>query len=125
MSAPRILVIEDDPSVISVVEFVLEMAGFDAVFAGDGGAGVASARQTRPAVILLDLGIPVLDGYGVCAALAEDPATAAIPIVLMTGTAESASSERLAKFPIRDVIVKPFSPKDLLARVQVLVGSGG
>ncbi len=117
----RVLIVEDSPSVASVVLFVLEDAGYEAVVIGNGALAVADATSTPPAVILLDLAVPGLDGYGVCARLAEDERTRGIPIVLMTGSQQSASSERLAGYPIRDVIVKPFSPRDLLARVRAII----
>ena len=114
----RILVVDDAPSVTGVVQFVLDAEGYDAEIVDDGRLAIAAVERRIPDLILLDLNVPGLDGYGIAARLQESPETAAIPIIVLTGTRETASSPRLAGFPIKDVVLKPFSPKELVARIR-------
>lgn len=114
----RILVVDDAPSVTAVVQFVLETEGYDAEIVEDGRVALQAIAARRPDLILLDLNVPGLDGYQVAAKLQEDPGTASIPIILLTGTQESANSSRLAGYPIKDIVLKPFSPKELAARIR-------
>lgn len=113
----RILVVDDAPSVTGVVQFVLEDVGYEVEIADDGRTALVAIAARRPDLILLDLGVPGIDGYEILARLRDDPATAVIPVVLLTGTQETASSQRLAGYPVRDVILKPFSPRALVERV--------
>lgn len=114
----RILVVDDAPSVTAVVQFVLETEGYDAEIVEDGRVALQAIAARRPDLILLDLNVPGLDGYQVAAKLQEDPGTASIPIILLTGTQETANSSRLAGYPIKDIVLKPFSPKELAARIR-------
>jgi CheY-like chemotaxis protein len=114
----RILVVDDAPSVTGVVQFVLETEGYDAEIVADGRLAIAAVERQRPDLILLDLNVPGMDGYQVAAHLQGSPETASIPIILLTGTQETANSPRLAAYPIRDVVLKPFSPKELAARIR-------
>jgi two-component system OmpR family response regulator len=114
----RILVVDDAPSVTGVVQFVLDAEGYDAEIVGDGRVALEAIARRRPDLILLDLNVPGLDGYQVAERLQGSPETAGIPIILLTGTRETASSPRLTGYPIRDVVMKPFSPKELVARIR-------
>jgi DNA-binding response OmpR family regulator len=114
----RILVVDDAPSVTGVVQFVLDAEGYDAEIVEDGRLAIAAVERQIPDLILLDLNVPGLDGYGIAARLQESPETAAIPIILLTGTRETASSPRLAGLPIKDIVLKPFSPKELIGRIR-------
>jgi CheY-like chemotaxis protein len=91
-----LLAIDDDPLAVNLVKAILQPVGWSVLSAGDGEAGMALARSRRPAVILLDLLMPGLDGFGVVEALRTDPETAAIPIVVLTAkTLSSAEKDRL------------------------------
>ena len=114
----RILVVDDAPSVTGVVQFVLDAEGFEAEIVEDGRVALEAVAARRPDLILLDLNVPGLDGYQIAERLSAEAATAAIPIILLTGTRESATSPRLAGYPIRDVVLKPFSPKELIGRIR-------
>ena len=114
----RILVVDDAPSVTGVVQFVLDAEGYDAEIVEDGRVAMEAVAARRPDLILLDLNVPGLDGYEIAARLQQDPGTASIPIILLTGSRETTSNPRLAGYPIKDVVLKPFSPKELVARIR-------
>jgi DNA-binding response OmpR family regulator len=118
----KILVVEDDPDLVELLSFNLRGCGFTVSTASDGLDALKKARTIFPDLILLDLMLPELDGFGVCEILRREPATAAIPIIMVT--AMSSQFARLAGLEAgaNDYITKPFSPKQLIARVQALLG---
>lgn len=118
----KILVVEDDPDLVELLSFNLRACGFTVTTAGDGVDALKKTRSIMPDLILLDLMLPELDGFGVCETLRRDPATAGIPIIMVT--AMSSQFARLAGLEAgaNDYITKPFSPKQLIARVQALLG---
>src|ERR1043165_4849912 len=84
---PKILVVDDEPDALEVLGFKLREAGFAPVFARDGTRAIAVARDERPALVVLDLMLPEVDGLEVCKILRRDPATAMIPIIMLTAKA--------------------------------------
>lgn len=118
----KILVVEDDPDLVELLSFNLRGCGFVVSTSGDGVDAVKKARSIMPDLILLDLMLPQLDGFGVCEILRRDPATTGIPIIMVT--AMSSQFARLAGLEAgaNDYITKPFSPKQLIARVQEMLG---
>jgi DNA-binding response OmpR family regulator len=118
----KILVVEDDPDLVELLSFNLRGCGFAVSTAGDGLDALQKARALIPDLILLDLMLPELDGFGVCEILRREPETAKIPIIMVT--AMSSQFARLAGLEAgaNDYITKPFSPKQLIARVQALLG---
>ena len=120
-SMPRILVAEDDPDIAGLVRHYLEKAGY-AVEVTDTGSDVARrVRQTPTDLLVLDVMLPGIDGLAVCRALRGDPATAAVPIIMLTAKAEE--SDRIAGLELGadDYITKPFSPREVVARVRALL----
>jgi DNA-binding response OmpR family regulator len=118
----KILVVEDDPDLVELLSFNLRGCGFTVSTASDGLDALNKARTILPDLILLDLMLPELDGFGVCEILRREPETARIPIIMVT--AMSSQFARLAGLEAgaNDYITKPFSPKQLIARVQALLG---
>ena len=119
----RILCIEDDPEMIDLMRLILERRGYMVVGADGGEAGLKAVRETPPDLILLDLMMPDMDGWDVHQRLKADAATRHIPIIIVTASAQSLDKEfglHIAK--VEDYIVKPFSPQDLLSRVDRLLG---
>ena len=114
--------VEDDPDLVELLSFNLRGCGFVVSASGDGVDALKKARSIVPDLILLDLMLPQLDGFGVCEILRRDPATAGIPIIMVT--AMSSQFARLAGLEAgaNDYITKPFSPKQLIARVQEMLG---
>ena len=110
----------------------LTQAGFAAVAEGDGEAGLAAARgrptegpSVRPDLVLVDWTMPKLSGIEVCRVLRENPDTADIPMILLTAKAQEAELERGMAAGADDYIVKPFSPKEMLRRVEALLARKG
>jgi DNA-binding response OmpR family regulator len=114
----RILVVEDDMQIARTLRDYLEVAGFDVTVVGDGSAALASARGDRPDLIVLDLGLPSVDGLDVARELRR---TSTTPIVMLTARGEE--SDRIVGLELGadDYLVKPFSPKELVARVRAVL----
>ena len=118
----RVLLIDDDADLRKLIKLTLEFtAGWEVATAGDGVAGLEEARRQKPDVIVLDVMMPVMDGYEVCRRLKQDPALAAIPVVLLTARKEQ-DEERLRTSGAAGVVLKPFDPEGLAARIRELVG---
>ncbi|HET6611345.1 MAG TPA: response regulator [Kofleriaceae bacterium] len=120
-----VLVIDDSPTILKVVSLVLAKAGFSAVTAADGEAGLESARAERPDLILLDFVMPRMNGYQVCRALAQDPGLSDIPVVLMSAKGDQVGERFVKVMGIVDYITKPFSPEALAAVVTHSVAKYG
>jgi len=116
----KILVIEDEKDIQELLQLYLKRDGYDVHIAKDGETGLRRASQERYDLILLDLMLPQLDGLEVCRTLRSRPQTADIPIIMITAKAEE--SDRIVGLEIGadDYITKPFSPREVLARVKAL-----
>jgi two-component system phosphate regulon response regulator PhoB len=119
-----ILVIEDEPDLLQVLTYNLKQAGHDVVGADRGQEGLRLARDRHPDLVLLDLMLPDVAGTDVCKALKEDKATRAIPVVMLTAKGEEI--DRVVGFELGadDYIVKPFSIRELLLRIQAILRRG-
>lgn len=118
---PKILVVDDEPDALEVLGFKLKEAGYLPIFAKDGARAIAVARDERPALIVLDLMLPEVDGLEVCKILRRDLATSMIPIVMLT--AKAAEMDRVIGLELGadDYVTKPFSPRELVLRVKKLL----
>ena len=111
-----VLIVEDDPSIVDILEFNLKKAGYAVLRALDGPAGLEMALAKKPDLVLLDIMLPMLDGFSVCRAIRErDPV---MPIVLLTARGEEEDKVRGLELGADDYVTKPFSTKELLARVK-------
>jgi DNA-binding response OmpR family regulator len=121
---PKILVVDDEPEAVELVEFNLKQAGFDVLAAADGAEALKQARSALPSLIVLDLMLPEVDGLEVCKMLRRDPATAAIPIVMVT--AKAAEIDRILGLELGadDYVTKPFSPRELVLRIKKILERG-
>jgi len=118
VAGETILVIDDSPTILRVVQLVLTKAGFTVNTAADGEEGIARARAERPALILLDFVMPKMNGYQVCRALAESADLKDIPVVLMSAKGDQVGERFVKVMGIVDYITKPFSPEAITAVVQ-------
>jgi phosphate regulon transcriptional regulator PhoB len=118
---PRILVVDDEPDALDLIDFNLKAAGYDVVTAGDGAEALKKARAVLPELILLDVMLPEVDGMEVCKALRRDPSTADIPIIMLT--AKAAEIDRIIGLELGadDYVTKPFSPRELVLRVKKIL----
>jgi len=122
MHGETVLVIDDSPTILKVVQLVLSKAGFNIATASDGEQGVAAARVDRPDLILLDFVMPKMNGYQVCRALSADPTLRDIPVVLMSAKGDQVGERFVKVMGIVDYITKPFSPEAITAVVTHTIG---
>ena len=114
----KVLVVDDEPKIVQLARDYLEHAGFAVIVAHDGKAALASARSQKPDLVVLDLGLPELDGLDVARTIRHE---SNVPIVMLTGRSEE--SDKLVGLEIGadDYVTKPFSPKELVARVRAVL----
>lgn len=113
----KILVIEDEVFIRENLIELLEIEGFEALGAENGFAGVHLAKQHQPDLILCDVMMPELDGYGVLTALREDSTTATIPFLFLTASADRSNLQRIRDMGMNDYILKPFNVDKFLAAI--------
>ncbi len=118
---PKILVVDDEPDALEILGFKLKEAGYVPVFAKDGARALAAARDERPALIVLDLMLPEVDGLEVCKILRRDAATASIPILMLTARAAEMDRVLGLELGADDYVTKPFSPRELVLRIKKLL----
>ena len=118
---PKILVVDDEPEAVELIEFNLKQAGFDVVTAADGAEALKKARAGSPALILLDLMLPEIDGLEVCKLLRRDPVTAGIPIIMLTAKAAEIDRVLGLELGADDYVTKPFSPRELVLRIRKIL----
>jgi DNA-binding response OmpR family regulator len=119
---PLVLVADDDEDILALVAFRLERAGYAVVTAQDGEQALALAREKRPDLAVLDVMMPRLTGYEVTERLRRDETTSGIPVILLTARAQEADVTRGFEAGADDYVKKPFSPQELRARVQAMLG---
>ena len=113
-----ILIVEDDENTASLIAVYLEREGFAAVTAGDGELGLALARRHQPALVILDLMIPRIDGWEVCRRLRQH---SEVPVIMLTARGEEIDRVAGLTLGADDYVVKPFSPRELVARVKAVL----
>lgn len=118
---PSVLIVEDEPAVVTLIQYNLEREGFDVGVARDGREAVVSVDENPPDIIVLDWMLPELTGLEVCRQLRRKPATKGIPIILLTARGEEADKIRGLDSGADDYITKPFSPAELIARINALL----
>jgi DNA-binding response OmpR family regulator len=119
--APIVLVVEDDPVILRLLEVNFELEGFEVVLAHDGAEGIAAARAQRPDIIISDIMMPKVSGLELVEALKADEATASIPIILLSAKAQTGDLKSGMDAGADDYITKPFEPLDLVDRVNALL----
>ncbi|HCB99561.1 MAG: response regulator [Verrucomicrobiales bacterium] len=117
----RILVVDDEPDAIELIRFNLKASGYEVLTAEDGEEALAKARKFSPDMILLDVMLPEIDGLEVCKILRRDPATASLPIIMLTAKASEIDRVLGLEFGADDYVTKPFSPRELMLRVRNLL----
>ena len=118
MSGETILVVDDEPKIVKTVRAYLENAGFRVVTAGDGQMALTVYRHEKPALVVLDLGLPGMDGLDVARALRRD---SNVPIIMLTARVDEADKLIGLELGSDDYVTKPFSPRELVARVRAVL----
>jgi two-component system alkaline phosphatase synthesis response regulator PhoP len=121
----RILVVDDEPDIVELVAFNLRTEGYEVITADNGADALDQAKSGQPDLIILDLMLPEMDGMAVCEILREIPATAAIPIIMLTAWSSDLSRKIGLGLGAEDYMVKPFSPRELVNRVNCVLGRKG
>jgi two-component system cell cycle response regulator DivK len=117
----RILVVEDQEDNRQILRDLLSNAGFDMIEAENGADAVTSAQASRPDLILMDIQLPILDGYEATRRIKADPALKAIPIIVVTSYALSGDEDKARRAGCDDYVAKPYSPRQLLAKIKQYV----
>lgn len=119
-----LLLCDDDVHILRAAEIKLRRAGYDVRTAGDGQEGWELVEQQRPDLVVTDCQMPRLDGFQLTRRLRENPATADVPVLMLTAKGFELDQEELAaRWNVTAVIPKPFSPRELLKRVDALLGN--
>ena len=116
-----VLVADDDADIRDLVAFKLEQAGLEVITAEDGQQALEQARAHRPALAVLDVSMPALSGIDVCRMLRADPATAGMLIIMLTARVQEQDVEGGFSAGADDYVTKPFSPRELISRIQALL----
>lgn len=119
---PVVLVADDDPDILALVSFRLERAGYAVVRAQDGEEALRLATARPPDLAVLDVTMPRLDGYEVTSRLRRNQGTSRVPVILLTARVQEADIARGFEAGADDYVKKPFSPQELGARVQAILG---
>ena len=114
----KILVVDDEPDIRKIVTFRLKKAGYEIATATNGQEALDSAQKEKPDLILLDLRLPIIDGYEVCRRLKTDQELKHIPVILLTASSAGKIAEKTKEFKADDYLIKPFDPEKLLAKVK-------
>jgi DNA-binding response OmpR family regulator len=114
----KILIVEDEPTLLATLRYNLEREGYRVVTAADGEAGLAAARAEHPNLVVLDVMLPSMDGFEVCRVLRRETAT---PILMLTAKTEEVDKVVGLELGADDYVTKPFSMRELLARVRALM----
>ncbi len=120
----KIAVIEDEADILEVVQYNLRREGYLVVTSRNGEEGLDRIRKENPDLVLLDLMLPGIDGLEICKRLQADPLTAAIPVIMVTAKGEESDVVLGLQLGADDYVTKPFSPKELLARVKAVLRRG-
>lgn len=123
-AAPLVVVADDAGDILALVQTALTRAGYEVVTAGDGEAALRLIRERRPALALLDVSMPKLDGLGVLVQVREDPSLAGLPVILLSALAQESDVERGYSLGASKYVRKPFSPRELVSIVGEILRAG-
>jgi two-component system, OmpR family, alkaline phosphatase synthesis response regulator PhoP len=120
----KVVVVEDERDVAELMRFNLTREGYEVVLAPTGADAVTRVRESRPDIVLLDIMVPQLNGWELCRRLKQDATTASIPIIMVTGRVEEGDKVLGFEMGADDYVTKPFSPRELLARIRAVIRRG-
>lgn len=117
----RVLIIEDDPSIVEMLRYNLQKSGFDPLVAMDGEEGVMLVEEEAPDLVILDWMLPLMSGIEVCRRIRRRPESKDLPIIMLTAKGEETDRVRGLESGADDYVVKPFSPTEMMARVRAVL----
>lgn len=118
---PKILIIDDEIQLVTMVQMRLEANGYDVITANNGQEGLEKAKSDRPDLIMMDVMMPKMDGYKVCGLLKNDMRYSKIPVILFTARAQQDDRELGGEVGADAYVTKPFEPSVLLAKIEELL----
>jgi len=119
----KILVVEDDPVALRLVEYTLGQGGYQVVTAANGLEGMRKARQENPDLIILDVMLPGLDGFEVCHRLRSEPETSHVPVIMLSAKAQEVDKATGLKTGADYYITKPAAPSEIMNKVETLLAN--
>lgn len=122
MSKKRILIADDEPNIVISLEFLMTQAGFEVESVGNGEAALDAIRRNPPDVLLLDVMLPVRDGFEVCQTIRQNPSLARLKIVMLTAKGRDTEITKGLALGADAYVTKPFATRELLATVKNLAG---
>ena len=120
----RVLIVDDEPSILISVEFLMKREGYEVSVARDGDLALERIREERPDLVVLDVMMPKLNGFEVCEAVRADPGLSGVRILMLTAKGREAEMTKGLSVGADAYIAKPFSTRDLVDRVNTLIESG-
>jgi len=124
MSKGKILIVEDDRDIAGMVEYNLIEEGYETISAFNGEDGVRLAKKERPDLIILDIMLPIIDGFEVCKILKKEQITSDIPVIILSAKSQETDKVVGLELGADDYITKPFSPRELIARIRAILRRG-
>lgn len=121
MSKGKILVVDDEVNITQILEFSIGAEGYEVISAQNGEEAIDKARREQPDLIILDIMMPIIDGYEACRILKANPLTKNIPVVLLTAKGRDIDRRLGYEVGATDYIIKPFSPNKLIDRIHELL----
>ncbi|MDH3639131.1 MAG: response regulator [Gammaproteobacteria bacterium] len=121
--AKKILIVDDEPSIVLSLEFLMKKAGYEVVTATDGNQGLERMASERPDLVLLDVNMPGRNGYEVCQAIRDNPEWNGTRIVMLTAKGRDVEREKGLAMGADSYVTKPFATKDVVALVEQLLGT--
>ena len=121
----KILVVEDDPATLRFMEYTLCQEGYQVLLANNGLEGLKKAQTECPDLIILDIMLPGLDGFDICEQLRRQPATAIIPVLMVSAKAHKEDRDTGLRMGADDYLTKPVDPSDILDKVRTLLAGVG
>ena len=122
MVMPKILIVDDEDAIRNVVRLLLIQEGYDVIEAAYGQSGYSKAESEKPDLVLLDLMMPVMDGFEVLQKLKKNPQTSGIPVIILTAKIDVASERECMRLGAVDYIKKPWGPRELEDRIGMALG---
>ena len=124
MGKRKILIIEDDRDIVEMLDYNLKEEGYETLSALNGEEGIALAGKARPDLIILDIMLPIIDGFEVCRTLKNDDRLAHIPIIILSAKSQETDKVVGLELGADDYVTKPFSPRELIARTRAILRRG-
>ena len=121
MAKGKILIVEDDRDIVEMIEYNLREEGYETLSALNGEDGVELASKEHPDLIILDIMLPIMDGFEVCRALRSNDITARIPIIILSAKSQETDKVVGLELGADDYVTKPFSPRELIARIRAIL----